>query len=179
MIDIGCGEGWLVRQARKEPGCDAIGIDASDALIASATAIDPGGRYLSLAYDQLDTLPADNAGPFDVAICNFSLLDDALSTTLRAIREVLADNGRLLIQTLHPWASSAGQPYRDGWREENFAGFTSERWHPMPWYFRTLGSWLREIERAGMTVVAIDEPLNEKTQQPLSLLLTCERPAGT
>lgn len=155
------------------PSRDAIDVDASEALIASAQAIDPGGHYRSLAYDRLSALAAAAEGPFDVATCNFSLLDDALSTTLRAIGKLLADKGRLHIQTLHPWTSTGAQPYRDGWREERFAGFTSGRWRPMPWYFRTLGSWLREIETAGLTLVAIDEPLHERTLQTLSLLLTC------
>ena len=43
----------------------------------------------------------------------------------------------------------------------------------MPWYFRTLATWLREIGDAGLTVTAIDELLNPSTGQPMSILFTC------
>jgi SAM-dependent methyltransferase len=45
-IDAGCGNGWVVRWLRTQPGCtDAIGVDASASMIAKARATDPEGDY--------------------------------------------------------------------------------------------------------------------------------------
>lgn len=46
-IDIGCGNGWVVRMLRKHPACrSATGVDGSAAMIAKARSIDPGGDYV-------------------------------------------------------------------------------------------------------------------------------------
>jgi hypothetical protein len=74
--------------------------------------------------------------------------------------------------------SSADGAYKDGWREETFGAFASDDWQPMPWYFRTLNSWVRAIERAGMHLTAIEEPLNPSTEHPLSILMICAAHPG-
>ncbi len=45
----------------------------------------------------------------------------------------------------------------------------------MPWYFRTLGSWLACLRAAGFELWALDEPLHPETRAPLSLLLDARR----
>lgn len=174
LIDIGCGEGWLLRRLRDELDCFAVGVDASGALIERAKMADPGGNYAALSYSQLAQLPAGMRGPFDLAVCNFALLDQRLAPTLKLIGEHLAKSGRLIVQTLHPMAFEVGRPYQDGWREESFTGISPGSWQSMPWYFRTVESWVREIRAAGMTLTDIDEPLDQTTFRPLSILFTCQ-----
>jgi hypothetical protein len=41
----------------------------------------------------------------------------------------------------------------------------------MPWYFRTMGSWLAAARDAELVVERLEEPLNPETRRPLSLLL--------
>ena len=94
-------------------------------------------------------------------------------TPLQAISEILGKDGRLIIQTLHPWTATTNGPYEDGWCEETFGSFAADNWQPMPWYFRTLGSWIREIERAGMHLTAIEEPRAALGAKPLSIVLIC------
>lgn len=46
-IDIGCGNGWVVRTLRKHPACRAVtGVDGSAAMIAKARSLDPEGDYV-------------------------------------------------------------------------------------------------------------------------------------
>ena len=175
LIDVGCGEGWLVRQMRDSQLRRAVGVDGSKALIESARNADPSGLYADLQYNDLASLPKELAGPFDVAVCNFSLLDEDLLPTFVAIRQCLMPDGTLLIQTLHPFNSASDQPYENGWREETFAGMAGDRWQPMPWFFRTLESWIREINAAGMCLTRLGEPLDPTTRRPLSILLTCQK----
>ncbi|MNR50008.1 hypothetical protein D3C85_1694700 [compost metagenome] len=77
-----------------------------------------------------------------------------------------------MIQTLHPWVAAAGD-YQDGWREEDFAGFKGQ-WQPMPWYFRTLSSWLNALDMAGFALAGLQEPQHPQSPVPQSLLLVAE-----
>jgi hypothetical protein len=89
---------------------------------------------------------------------------------------LLAPGGALVIQTLHPWAV-AQNSYQDGWREETFAGLAGQ-WRPMPWYFRTLSSWLNALDMAGLRLVSLQEPQHPQSPVPQSLLLVAERASG-
>lgn len=170
VLDVGCGEGWLTR-ALAERGARALGIDASVALVELARAAG-GAEYAVASYESLIADAGLAAGPWDVIVCNFSLLGDPLAPTLGALAARLARGGRLLIQTVHPWvAVGDGAPYRDEWRLETFAGFGDRFTAPMPWYFRTLGSWVAELGRAGLRVESAAEPCHPDTGRPLSLLL--------
>ncbi|MNP60419.1 hypothetical protein D3C76_1555030 [compost metagenome] len=77
-----------------------------------------------------------------------------------------------MIQTLHPWTAAAGD-YQDGWREETFAAFEGQ-WQPMPWYFRTLSSWLNALDMAGFVLAGLQEPQHPQSPAPQSLLLVAE-----
>jgi len=175
VLDAGCGEGWLARALATYEGAQVTGIDASEALVARARAADDAVRH-DVRYEAVsfETLRADAgcvAGPFDLAVCNFALLDDAAAETLRALAARLAPDGRLVIQTLHPWTVDG--PYRDGWRTETFAGFDTPFPAAMPWFFRTLASWVDAVAAAGLRVASLEEPPHPETARPLSLLLTC------
>lgn len=167
ILDLGCGEGWLAR-ALAGYGVDAIGTDASAPLIEAARAAG-GGTFICASYDEIAADPGLCGGPFDVAVANFALLDDRIAPLLAALRQALAADGRLLVQTLHP--ATAGPPYEDGWRTEDFRGFAETGWTPMPWYFRTLGSWLAALRQTGFTLTGLVEPVHPETGMPLSLLM--------
>ena len=56
----------------------------------------------------------------------------------------------------------------DAWRELVGEQVFPE---PMPWYFRTLATWLADLDRAGFSVHRLREPAHPDTARPLSLLL--------
>lgn len=168
VIDVGCGEGWLARELAHR-GCGVVGIDASETLIASARALG-GARFEAMSYADLPARADALGAPFDVAVCNFSLLDEDLAPVLAGVRRVLAAQGRLVVQTVHPWIACGDAPYVDGWRVETFAGFGAGFVEPMPWYFRTLASWIERIAEAGFGVGRIGEP-TDASGRPLSLVI--------
>lgn len=173
LLDVGCGEGWLVRAAR-EFRIDAAGVDGSAALIAAARKLDPLSEYGVLTYEDavgdVDAL----GGPYNVAVLNYALLGEDTAPFLQALAGRLSPNGAILIQTLHPW-SAAGERYEDGWRTEDFAAFEGDAWEPMPWYFRTFASWAKLFTAAGLRIADIQEPSAEPGAPPLSILFVCER----
>ncbi|SFP12344.1 class I SAM-dependent methyltransferase [Pseudomonas borbori] len=170
VLDVGCGEGWLCRGLAAH-GIESVGVDASAPLIEVARAADdPRARYRVCGYAELASQVGE-LGRFDVLVCNFALFEEALTPTLDALHGVLAAGGRLLIQTLHPWRACNDANYRDGWRVESFAGFGAGFAQPMPWFFRTLESWLGLLNQTGWRLQWLQEPLHPESEQPVSLLL--------
>ena len=166
VLDLGCGEGWLVR-ALAERGVTAVGVDGAESLVAAAA--QAGGSFTRLSYAELIAAPERCGTGFDLVAANFALLEKEILPLLTALRRVMTANGWLLIQTLHPLA--AGPPYVDGWRTEDFRGFGEAEWAPMPWYFRTLGSWVGVLRDGGFALQALREPVHPQDGRPLSLLL--------
>lgn len=176
VLDVGCGEGWLAR-ALAGRGVAVVGIDASPALVEAARAAG-GGEFHVRAYAELAADPSLADGPYDAVACNFSLLDEEPAPLLAALRESLAPGGALVIQTVHPWVVAGEGPYADGWRTETFDAFGGAFERPMPWYFRTLASWVALLHGAGLVITALREPLHPQTGRPASLLMVAEpRPA--
>jgi SAM-dependent methyltransferase len=172
VLDVGCGEGWLVRELSVR-GIPACGVDISPPLIDRARELG-GGEFAVATYTDLETDLTIAPGPWHGIVCNFALLSDPLHPLLRALRDRLDPGGRLLVQTVHSWSARGDAPYRNAWRTESFDAFAVPFPSPMPWYYRTLGSWLDEFARAGLRVVQLDEPLHPVTGAPLSLLFHCE-----
>jgi hypothetical protein len=108
-------------------------------------------------------------------VANFAILDDDLHPLLSAVSRLLTSDGSLVIQTVHPVFAAGGERYVDGWRTETFQSFEGEWPKPMPWYFRTLSTWVSELGANGWTIAAMREPLDAQGVRPLSLILVCRR----
>ncbi|QLJ16483.1 class I SAM-dependent methyltransferase [Pseudomonas putida] len=171
VLDLGCGEGWLLR-ALAGRGIEAVGVDGDSTLVDAARAAGAGEVRLA-SYAQLAEATVHVGKDYDVICANFALLHQDIIELLSAMRTLLVPGGALVIQTLHPW-SVAGGAYQDGWREESFAGFAGD-WQPMPWYFRTLASWLNALDMAGLRLVSLQEPQHPQSAVPQSLLMVAER----
>ena len=171
VVDLGCGEGWLVRALAKQ-GIDTLGIDAVPALVDAARAAG-GGRFLAMDYaDVANGVLRERA---DAVICNFSLLGgDSVDALLRVVPSLLAPGGALVVQTLHPPTASGDAPYVDGWRDGSWAGCGEGFGQAAPWYFRTLAGWLDALAQAGLQVVRMAEPLHPLTGKPASVILVAE-----
>ena len=170
-LDLGCGEGWLVRALA---GVDMVGVDAIDALVGAAREAG-GGDFRVMSYEQIAAGELQLA--VDVAICNFSLIgNEAVSGLFRAAPTYLRPGGSLIVQTVHPSASCGDAPYADGWREGSWAGFNSDFTDAPPWYFRTLASWIALFTEHGLRLTEVREPIHPETGKPASLILVGELP---
>lgn len=171
VLDVGCGEGWLSRELALK-GCEVTGIDVIPELIEQAklTSDSSQCRFHVCAYENINE--GSLMGPFDAAVCNFSLLgDESVRCLLINIKAQLAENSHLLIQTLHPdnFEGSDG-----GWQEGNWQGFSTRFTNPAPWFFRTSDQWQSLLKELGYTNVKLMATKSSSTSKPTSLLITAE-----
>lgn len=171
VLDLGCGEGWLLR-VLAERGITAVGVDGDATLVQAARAAGAATVHLA-TYEQLVEAAVDIGRDYELICANFALLHQDIIPLLAAMHALLAPGGALVIQTLHPWVAAAGD-YQDGWREETFAGFKGQ-WQPMPWYMRTLSSWINALDMAGLRLTGLQEPQHPQSAMPQSLLLVAEQ----
>lgn len=171
VLDIGCGEGWLVR-ALAARGVQATGVDAVPELVQRARAAG-GGDFRVASYEQIAA--GELQLVVDLAVANFALIGEAsVAGLVRQLPRLLRAGGALVVQTLHPLVATGEEPYRDGWREGSWAGFGPAFTDPAPWYFRTLESWVGLLTQSGLRVVEVREPLHPRTQRPASVILVAE-----
>lgn len=170
-LDIGCGEGWLTR-ALTERGIQAIGVDVVPDLIERATRAG-GGEFRVASYEEIASGALDVR--VDVAVANFAMIGkESVDNLVASATGLLAPRGALIIQTLHPVIAAGDFPYKDGWREGSWAGFSSAFSDPAPWYFRTTQTWVDLIVRSGLRLVELREPVHPISSKPASMIFVAE-----
>lgn len=171
VLDIGCGEGWLVRELTRH-GIDTLGVDIVPSLIDQANRHQLG-RYTEISYDKLSSQHL--CEHFDLAVANFSLLgDQSVEHVFQVVPELLHPHGHFVIQTLHPQTTNGDHRYADGWRDGSWEGFSDAFTDPAPWYFRTTENWQALFTKNGFRIILQKEPLNND-QQPASLLIVGQK----
>ena len=171
VLDMGCGEGWLVRElAARDIG--VVGIDVVPGFIEEAERAG-SGDFRAMSYEEIA------AGKLhlsvDVVVSSFALLGkESVEGVFRAAPSLLNSRGALLVQTLHPVIACGDLPYQDRWREGSWAGFGTAFTDPAPWYFRTLESWVKLFVDNGFRLREIREPLHPKTHKPASVIFIGE-----
>jgi 2-polyprenyl-3-methyl-5-hydroxy-6-metoxy-1,4-benzoquinol methylase len=168
VLDIGCGEGWLVRALAARGVHKVVGVDVVPALIDRARAAG-GGEFRVASYEGIARGELDLT--VDVAVANFALIgNEAVDALTATVPTLLRPGGALVIQTLHPVIACGDQPYIDGWRSGSWAGFSEDFSDPAPWYFRTLQTWVALLIGSGMTLAEMREPINPATGKPASVV---------
>jgi SAM-dependent methyltransferase len=171
VLDAGCGEGWLTRELTAR-GVSVTAIDGAPRMVALAAEADPEADYRWVSFAEAADEPRKLGGAFGTVVFNFSLLDERITPILDAAGSVLFPYGRILIQAAHPYGNGGeGGEYRDGWRLMGEAVPGAPLSPPVPWYFRTLTTWVLELRRSGLLLVETYEPIDPATGRPASLIV--------
>lgn len=171
VLDMGCGEGWLVRDLAAR-NIDVLGIDVVPEFIEVAQRAG-GGDFRAMSYEEI--VAGKPKVSVDAVVSNFALLGkESVEEVFRAAPSLLNSRGLFLVQTLHPVIGCGDLPCRDGWREGSWAGFSAAFTDPAPWYFRTLESWIKLFADNGFRLLELREPRHPKTQKPASVIFIGE-----
>ncbi|WP_029935703.1 class I SAM-dependent methyltransferase [Thiomicrospira pelophila] len=163
MLDVGCGEGWLIREiANTRPG-DYMGIDGSEDLIRLAQELDQEHSYLNLTYQALNIGSLQRK--FDLIVCNFSLFgNESVDDLLLKLKGLLNENGRILIQTLYV------EDEQTGWQAGSWQGFSKQFTDPAPWYKRNHQAWINTFKYANLLLLRHQINSHPDTRKPCSVI---------
>jgi len=169
VLDIGCGEGWLVNTLVRHE-ITAVGIDATAKLIKTAKT-KGNGAFKVKDYDALIKGIRFKAAPFDLISINFALFENRKTAQLvKKLPNYLAANGKIVIQTLHPFSIGTKEPYKSAWRKDSWEGLKRKFTQPYKWYYRTLEDWVKLFTKTGLVLEAMKEPIHPKTGRPASIV---------
>lgn len=171
LLDVGCGKGELFPLFNRK-GYIYFGADISEDMLKLATQQYPEGKYFNVSATDL-TRQVDKK--FDVVVANmlFTVMDnqEAITGTLLQCKELLKQNGIMVIGVAHPCFDAYMQAQLDQREgiEADFKGYyaSGNRYTVQKKYSKglctledyhwTLTDYFEAILRAGFQITQIDE----------------------
>lgn len=200
ICDLACGQGVIARELAAR-GAIVVGVDHSTALLDIAQQHGcPDGMTIEYIRDDAQHLQAIDDAAFDGVVCNLALMDiPDLVATLRSVDRILRPGGWFVSTITHPcfqaphsdWVEFGGKLVRvigdyniEGfWRSddpETARGRIGAQ-------HRTISTYLNSLIAAGLSIVAVREPVETPdasdqatgwTDLPLALIVRCEKSSG-
>lgn len=200
VLDAGCGEGYMSREAARRGAASVLGIDRSPRLIAAAR---DAAETPATVFTEGDVtgLPA-GSGSFDLVIANHLLNDlPDVDAPIAEFARVLRPGGRLVAIMLHPcfYGYRAEVTPLDG--VPDAAAYFSQRAVEQAFevnglispaatisWIRPLESYTRALASSGLHITGLTEPhpsgqqlaasawWRENFPRPLFMLLTAAKP---
>lgn len=165
-LDVGCGEGRFCRMLRQHH-IDAVGLEPTPALLATARARDAHGTYVEGVAERL---PFDDHS-FDLVVSYLTLIDiPDVQAAIPEMTRVLCPGGTLLIASLNgfntacadrDWVLDA-QGRRDHFPIDRYleerAMWIEYRGIRIVNHHRPLRTYMRALLDAGLVLTHFDEP---------------------
>ncbi len=171
VLDIGCGEGWLLKQL-SEKGMYVMGIDVVPELIESAKQKVTGDLKIG-SYEDIAEGKISFPRSADAIVINFALIGkESTEDLLSSLPSLLAPEGKLFIQTLHPYTKKPDD-YVSGWKNGSWDGLGDQFTMPYQWYFRTMEDWLELLRSSGFSNIKPNDITHPQTGKLLSVIFEC------
>lgn len=159
-LDIGCGNGWVVRRLNDHPLCDhAAGVDGAPSMIAKAKELDPHGEYVEAMLP--DWSPAEPVDLIHTMECLYYLTEPLVF--LRTLHDTwMKPGGKIVIGVDH--------------YAENPA---SHDWGPslnVHMALLSIEQWTEGLQQAGFVEVEAIQ-VGAKEGWSGTLILTAQRPS--
>jgi len=140
-IDVGCGNGWVVRRLNQHPLCQhASGIDGAPSMIAKAREVDPDGDYIEAMLP--DWRPPSRVDLVHTMECLYYLKDPL--AFLRELHDAwMNPGGRIVVgvdhyvenEASHDWGVSlhvhmttlSMEEWKQGLRDAGFVNINAEQ----------------------------------------------------
>lgn len=170
ILDVGCGEGWLTRSLN-EMGKKAVGIDTTEVLLNNARS-KGSEAYYNISFEDICAGVSIPDSPYHAAVFNFCIYQkDDLDLLLINTQKSLTENGKIIIQTLHPFfLIESNLPYKSQIMEDAWKGLSGNFIDGHQWYARTFADWMQVISNSGLKLLELMETLNDEGK-PVSLIL--------
>ncbi|MBP7777833.1 MAG: class I SAM-dependent methyltransferase [Acidobacteria bacterium] len=165
-LDVGCGEGRFCRMLRQR-GVDAVGLEPTPALLATARARDGHGTYVEGVAEHL---PFDDQS-FDLVVSYLTLIDiQDIQAAIREMARVLRPDGTLLIANLNGFNTACadrdwvlnGDGRRDHFPIDRYlderAMWIEYRGIRVLNHHRPLRTYMQALLGAGLELSYFDEP---------------------
>lgn len=182
VLDLGCGNGYYAKKLACA-GARVIGADGSTEMIKLARRdnVHPGISYVAMDL----TRPFPIAGRSqDLVVANMVLMDlPHIDTCVSEVSRVIRDRGLFVFSLTHPaffcsdWAGDASNTraykmIRDYLHEKTESlDFWGEIYH----YHRPLSAYFRVLERSGLCVHALEEPVPQVGPEETDPTLLCHQ----
>lgn len=167
LLDMGCGEGWLCR-ALSAHGIACTGVDGVESLISYAK--EKGqASYVLASYAALIRGDMHLNGTFDVILFNYSLFGQAQTVNiLRAVKAYLPEQGRILIQTIHPQNPLFARKQAQ-WIEEDWIHF-EKQCQAYQWFFRDEAAWKEVFAACDLLMARSESVYLPQSSDPFSII---------
>ena len=116
ILDLGCGSGAKAIQLADAGAARVVGLDISEPFIAALQArrTPPQTSWIRADIDQLHEVAELSGQRFDIVTVLCSSLGSDRTRTLRVMRDLLADNGAVVLYMAHPLRFSLQRSLREG-----------------------------------------------------------------
>jgi len=112
FLDLGCGNGWVVRKVAKNPLCSrAVGIDGAEKMISNAKSLSKDSTEYILA--DIDTFQPVEKYDIIHSMEVLYYLDSPKEVIKKISKDWLKDNGRLIIGIDHYYENLASHSWQD------------------------------------------------------------------
>lgn len=178
VLDLGCSDGFLVDYFAKK-GLHAVGVDTIEEFIEFAKTSKNGTFLHCDTTNELPNIKELHTLNFDLVVLNHGVfISDDLQSTLLFIKKLLVDDGEVIIQSIHPaLLAQSENVYKDSWQAcyWELAEEASMLDAPYPMYIRTFSSWHYLLNKVGLQIKDICEPVLGDAKKPDSILFICTK----